>query len=146
MHHGSFFARSPRTLLRSAHPSLLLAHLRTALLARSKTPSLGPRPTAPLEDSLYMPFVADWHGPRKLGPPHFVRSMPPAGFIRRTSYSSCASLLVARAVAHSASCRRVAGHPAPPDLGPPVARARHPAEEFGGHRGRRVRLKTEHKT
>ena len=45
-----------------------------------------------------------------------------------------------------ASSRRVAGHPAPPDLRPPVARARHPAEEFGGHRGRRVRLKTEHKT
>ena len=38
MHHGSFFARSPRVLLRSAHPSLHLGRL-TARRLRSQTRS-----------------------------------------------------------------------------------------------------------
>ena len=87
-------------------------------LARSVEDSLTRSATNDLLLRRSMPFVADWHDPRKLGSPHFVRSMPPAGVIRRTSYSPCALLLVARAssrsVALTASCRRVAGRRAPP--------------------------------
>jgi hypothetical protein len=61
--------------------------------------------------------------------------MPPAGVIRRTSYSPCASLLVARGVARARPpAEEVAGHPAPPGLRPPGARGvleRHPRLRLG---------------
>jgi hypothetical protein len=91
------------------------------LILRSTWPASAP-PARSVADSLTR---SDWHGHRGARPPSFVGSIPPAGVIRRTSYSPCAALSgCACSCADRHRAEAVAGHPAPPDIRPPGARGK----------------------
>ena len=117
MHHGSFFARSPSILLRLAHPS----HAWPAFAppARSVEDSLTRSATNGCARRLAMRAVC-----RRLT--SRARSSPALPCHRRVSSAEPPIRRALRSLRAQlrgpASCRRVAGRRAPPDLRPPGAR------------------------